>query len=421
MKNRNFQIVNLQQKRFSFQLLVPLAGSFGVHAAPASVEEVGALAGLGTAIVPASLAPLAQSAPGFETFDDVQPKDGDYIYPLFRALSKELIPGHWIDFSEGDVLEESVPLLFGQTVFKNHNFYDVERWLGAVNQSVWDAEGAATKGVPGINAELKIDWKVNPLIARGLLMKPPAVHSVSVTVLTEVEYSHPELAEDSKWTFYDMLGEEVNGSVVRFIVKKILAYWEISLVFQGADMRAKGVDDVSDAARDSFAAQQPPRRPPQPAPAAPPPATPTEETHTVKLKLTPAQKLALGLTADGEEFEVSVVLGALEALAARAAAADTLLAAGRAECLRVATLAEVGEGEALPEPIAEVINNAGADQLTKLTAMYAKRAAAKFTQTCPKCGVQTETRSSVEALSEGTGGAAQQQQPTRSGANRLHY
>jgi hypothetical protein len=430
-KPRNFQVVNLQQKRYSFQLRMPLDGTFGVHAAPSSAEAVASLLTGAAPTLPApiaqhSLAPAVAGEPAFETFADVMPQEGDYIYPLFRALSQELIEGHWLDFTEPGVLEKAVPLFLGQTIYKNHNFYDVERWLGAVNQAVWDAKGEKTEGVPGINVELKVDWKVAPKIARGLLMKPPAVHSISVTVICEIEYSHPELAEENFWTFYDLLGEKVGGEVVRFIVKEILACWEISFVFQGADTRAKGVDEVSETARESFAARTPAALPPPTVPAAapaaatvtaPPPAS-TQETH--KVKLTAAQKQSLGLgTVGGEEVEDSVVLGAVERLSARAAAGDTLLAAGRAECLRVATLAEAGEGEQLDPALAGIINAADAAQLASLTEMYSKRAAAKFTQTCTKCGAQTETRSSVEALAEGAEeGAAQK--PKRVGANRLH-
>ena len=407
--------------------LVPLATGYSVKGGPVVIPTAGAdvtSAGVqasAPSLGVSSLAALAQSAPAFETFNDVMPKPGDYIYPLFRALSAVVIPGYWIDFSNPGVLEESVPLLYGQTVYKNHSFYDVERWLGVVNQSVWDAEGAEAGGVSGINAELKIDWKVNPLIARGLLMTPPAIHSVSVTVETEFEYSHPDIVQEDRWKFFDLLGEEVDREIVRFIVTKILSYWEISLVFQGADGLAKG-RGVAETERESFevaarvptldrAATQTGGGSPAPPPAA------TEENETVKLS---AQlKALLGIAHEGDEVPSDVLLPALETIGARAATGDQLLNASRAECLRLATLAEAGADGQLPAALAEVINDAPASQLTSLTQMYREKAAAKFGATCQACGARVEAgRSSVEAMPEEA--AANVSASTANSADSLH-
>lgn len=411
MKRKHFHLLSQDKKRASFKLVLPFGGAFVAGVSPAAAEVMRSLrrnAAPG-AVAPSSLAPPAQAAPAFETFEDVKPKDGDYIYPLFRALSQTLIRGHWIDFSEPGVLEESVPLLEGQTVYKNHNFWDVEQWLGAVNRSVWDAAGEGAGGVPGINAELKIDWKVNPLVARGLLMTPPAIHSVSVTVESEFEYSHPELAEKGPWAFSDMLGEEVNGEVVRFIVKRVLSYWEISLVFKGADDLAE-FGDVAEVARESFAARAAAGAGKPPAPTAHGTA---KESETVKLNA--SLKAALGLAGhEGEDLPEDLVLPRVEELARRAAddraAADRLAGAARAECLRVATLAEAGGDGQLPAPLAEIINSAGPDQLLSLTALYTEKAASKFTSTCQHCGVAAGAgaRSSLETPPAEAGAGRQQ-------------
>src|SRR5690606_29131701 len=106
-------------------------------------------------------------------------------------------------------------------------------------------------GVPGINATYKIDALMNPRIARGLLMKPPAIHSTSMTVLFKFEYSHPDIATENRWRFFDLLGEEVDGEIVRLVVTEILEYWEASLVFQGADRLAKQHGNSSE--EDDFA------------------------------------------------------------------------------------------------------------------------------------------------------------------------
>lgn len=424
-----FTIQNETRKVASFHLRMPVAGRFGVGAKPHAAEGLARFdvtpgvdreaIGLGPDPSASSLAPLTQSAPDFTTFDDVKPKDSDYIYPLFRALSKAVIEGHWLDFTEGNVLKDSMPLLEAQTVYKNHYYYDVERWVGVVNQVAWDEKGEQTDGVPGINSELKIDWKVNPLIARGLLMEPPAVHSVSVTVLAEFEPSHPTLWEESKWTFYDMLGEELGGSIVRFIVTKILAYWEISLVFQGADTRAN-VDDVRDAARESLSAtgalsmRQAASTPVAQSPTG---ETTTSERSSHKVKLTAERKIKLGLQMhQGEEVDDEIVLRVVDELVTRAEAGDVLLDAERQEVLSLAAVAEgVAEGQTLPDAIAESIKSASPTTLTKQKSHYEKKAAEKFTSRCNKCGsTDVANRSSVEAVPNEAGA---RKKPAR---GRLH-
>ncbi len=63
-------------------------------------------------------------------------------------------------------------------------------------------------------------------------------------MLFEFDFSHPDLVEQGR--FWQLLGEEVEGQIVRLIVTVILGFWEISLVFQGAQEENK---------------QQPPRPP----------------------------------------------------------------------------------------------------------------------------------------------------------------
>lgn len=191
----------------------------------------------------------------YENAGDVLPKPEDYITVDFRAISKTVVPGHWIDWSQGDVLKDSVPKLLNQTVYPNHDFTDINDWLGSVSAVAWDEAGAQSEGVPGINATYKIDALMNPRIARGLLMRPPAIHSTSMTVLFRFEYSHPEIAAENRWRFFELLGEEVEGEVVRLIATEVLEYLEASLVFQGADRLAKrrrGEDEAAMSIR-SFA------------------------------------------------------------------------------------------------------------------------------------------------------------------------
>jgi hypothetical protein len=411
----NIRILNLKKRLASVDLLLPFGGTFGVNASPVAPDIMTAAAAESFADETArrsfffdtNINIEPERGPKFETVEDIMPKDTDYIYPLFRALSAVIIPGHWVEFPV-DVLNASVPLLAGQTVYPNHDNKKVEGWLGAVNQSLWDQAGQFSEGTPGINAELKIDWKISPRIARGLLMKPPAIHSVSVTVVFTYEYSHPELEKDGK--FRDLLGEEVEGSIVRLIATKIEAYHEISLVTQGADRLAKrGSDRERDD--DDFAASATSQNSAPPAPPASSPTQPSEASaaaQTVKenptVKLSAEQKKKLGLEAhEGEDVPDSIVLSKLEELAAAAEAGETLMGEARAECLRVATLAEADAEGTLPVALADIINKASASQLVDLTKLYTEKAAAKFKSTCQDCGsTNVSGRSSVETPSDET-------------------
>ena len=174
--------------------------------------------------------------------EDLEPKPDEYIYPVYRALSQTILLGHCIDLRREGVLEASVPMLIGQTIYPNH-WAETESWIGAVESAWWDKpeESGTPLETSGINVRLKVDWKVNPKIARGILMDPPALHSVSTTFWFSWEKSHPDLDDRQFWT---MLGEEVDGELVLIVVAEIMGYDEISLVYQGADPEAKIIPET---------------------------------------------------------------------------------------------------------------------------------------------------------------------------------
>jgi hypothetical protein len=325
----------------------------------------------------------------FRTVSDILPKDEDYIAVNFRALSKTVVPGHWIDWTKDNVLEQSTPLLLGATVYPNHEFWDINNWLGSVSQSAWDAAGANSQGVPGINAEYKIDALMNPRIARGLLMSPPAIHSTSMTVLFEFEYSHPDMAAENKYKFLNNLGEDVDGEIVRFIVTNIREYWEASLVFQGADRFAKKYDDPEQDQEEDFANMS--AKPDKTAAEIQPPPNSNEEKT---MKLTNEQKQELGIEFDGEDVPETEIFKAAQSLAAKtkqfdgvniaelteqAKAGVGFIAKQRAEVTRLAKLAELGskEGE-LEEVVSQTIQSADFDRLVMLEKYYSKKVAERF-------------------------------------------
>jgi hypothetical protein len=393
------QVVNQEKRWAKANLFLPVGwlagvGDGSVGALCEGLEDSvqgGALMAGGMPAIPGMQAGMP-ALPGVEfgSLEELQPHEGDYIYPVFRALSAAVIPGYWLDYTRPGVLENSAALLQGQTVYKNHDFFDVEQWLGVVTSSFWDAEGAQSEGVPGINVELKIDWKMNPRIARGLLMQPPAIHSASVTVLFEFDYSHAELADEGR--FWDLLGEEVNGERVRLIVTKILGYWEISLVFQGADQLAKRMSFEAGSSSTPLTRATVGRGG-------------DENSETNRMQLTAEMKATLGLGENAQaEVPEATVHEAIRRLARLAAAGETMIDKARAEALRLARLAE-GDAQAgdLRLPIEELINDATPEQLETITRVYTERAALKFPHTCQVCGTPSRTsRSSLEPALEET-------------------
>lgn len=311
--------------------------------------------------------------------------DERYVYPNFRALSQTHLVERGLDFSTPGVLEAAVPLLFGKTIYLNHEFTDVNEWVGVISKSSWDAAGEKSGGTPGIAVQCKVDAYLNYRIACGLMMRPPAINAMSLTVLFEFEYSHPEMAMENKWKFFENLGEEIDGQIVRLIVTKIVEIWEASFVYVGEDRLAKNHGD--DAGEESFSADEA-----EPAADEPPPNSTAEEKT---MKLTAEQKKSLGIEFDGEEVPETELLKAAESLAGKLAKVDTVNMAEleakaadgekyvelqRAEVTRLAKLAELGadkDGE-LDAVIADDIKAASFDRLTKLTSFYQKKVADKF-------------------------------------------
>jgi hypothetical protein len=188
-------------------------------------------------------------SPNFATYypdvtpEDLTPKDDDYVYPLFRALSEVVVrrSSSPIDFSKKGVLRKSLSLLDGQTVYPNHEVF-VGNELGVVLSSEWQNSYETEHGtVPaGIIVKLKIDGKASPKIVRSIQSNPPSIHSVSVGVVFAWEQSHKEMSTNE---FYTHLGSfDSKGELIRRVVTEVLKYEEISLVPHGADPYAQKVD-----------------------------------------------------------------------------------------------------------------------------------------------------------------------------------
>jgi hypothetical protein len=384
--------IDLDARVAKMNLQVPFAASLAVP--PPSPEVLSAMASFAAGPRSLQVGDAGSINPGLTQADVFPNEQTDYIFPKFRALSAVLIPGYWIDFSVGSVLRDSMPLLAEQTLYCDHVYWRTREWVGVVNQVLWD-EKPDKAGAPGINTQMKVDWRKAPDIARGLLMKPPAVRAVSATVDFDWDASHPDLLE--KRIFYQSLGENIDGQIVRLLVTKITDYYEVSFVYKGANPGSNGQLPADDEDENEFSAPglshrgtETQRQPLQ--------IATTKEKHTVKL--TAAQKTALGITHEGEEVPDADVISTATSLAQRATSADAIVAAQRAEVLRLATLAEgVGEGDArkLDPAIAGLIEKADVSQLPGLATMYGAKAQSAFPLTCQKCGSkEVKGRSSVE-------------------------
>jgi hypothetical protein len=190
------------------------------------------------------------STPNYTTYypdvkpEDLLPKDEEFIYPIFRALSATVVWKGYkpIDFSKDGVLKSAMGLLVGQTINVDHETA-LGNSMGSVRSVSWQ-ESYTDKGIKipaGINAEFMIDGKANPRIARGINANPPYIHSNSVSVRFEWEPSHKM---DSHQEFYSRLGSrDDKGNLYRLIVTKIIQFSETSLVAHGADAYAQIIID----------------------------------------------------------------------------------------------------------------------------------------------------------------------------------
>lgn len=203
------------------------------------------------------------SSPNFNTFypgltsEDLEPKDEDFVYPVYRALSKTRVrPSAPVSFMEGNALKDSMALLVGQSVFANHEAITGDE-LGVICKAEWQeaklvklASGEDFTIPAGINVTLKLDGKSNPKIARGVMMTPPSIHSVSVTLEFSWQKSHPGYSDDE---FFSRLGNyNEKGELVERVVDKIIKYSEISLVPHGADVFAQRVDESGNIVNPEF-------------------------------------------------------------------------------------------------------------------------------------------------------------------------
>ena len=180
------------------------------------------------------------STPIFEDPEGITFAENDSILECDgRMLSATMIKGHWVDYSDPALWTDETAKKFSTTLYLNHGGWSgprVEEWIGSASNP-----RISTKNILGVDATFKIDKKRDMVLTQGAIVSgmkhnPPTVKSFSVGINHKLKKSH---TFEDPWEFWEKLGTEVDGSIVRFIVTSIERIRECSLVYAGADPNAK--------------------------------------------------------------------------------------------------------------------------------------------------------------------------------------
>lgn len=157
----------------------------------------------------------------------------DFFIVPFRLLSSHIIKGlgYPIDYSKEGLLESAVTLFSDRTVYPDH-CSSVEKWIGVVKNATYNS----TSDPKGIDAELWISKQRTGNSDIILGIQCGAITRCSVTISFDWVPSHPDLKQ---YAFWESLGTEVDGELVRVVVTTIHQIYETSLVWWGADDSAQ--------------------------------------------------------------------------------------------------------------------------------------------------------------------------------------
>ena len=205
----------------------------------------------------APISAMLTTRPAVDGPNNLVSTEGDLVPFTFRLLSAAYLGsgGYHLDFSREGVLKRALSLFLEPdingsarhnplVVVRDHSF-SIEDRIGVVRNAHWSSTLQSDAGqsseedslpLPGIDAELHINWKLAGDVVRRLLHDPPLLDSCSVSLGFNWEKSHPDLDNNLFWR---QLGEEVNGSAVRIIVSEILTVEHVGLVYAGADPTAR--------------------------------------------------------------------------------------------------------------------------------------------------------------------------------------
>jgi len=182
----------------------------------------------------------------FETFKNsltgskwekiITAENADFIKKQYRMLSATMVQGVF-DFAYNDAQAlkdaQKAGIFDDLRFYKDHNF-SVDSIVGLVGKSTFDSKS----DVVGVNNDVFVSRTFDPAFADKF--DKEIVDAVSVGINFAREKSHNF---EDPYDFYALLGKEVDGSIVRFLVTDITKIRELSSVSEGADPYAKLIPD----------------------------------------------------------------------------------------------------------------------------------------------------------------------------------
>lgn len=187
--------------------------------------------------------------PDLDIAKSLMPKEEDFVNVPFRMLSATVVAaGTWrsTDFTDTEVLKRAVNKLANKPVYKEHDT-DLDNCVGLVKNPKFSEAFTASDGqkIPaGLDGIISIDGKCNYKLARNVLSG--AVYSDSVTVEFDWVPSHIFEGENADYDFERNVGKIIDGRMVCRKVVEIIDFYEVSLVWLGADPYAKQIDTDGD-------------------------------------------------------------------------------------------------------------------------------------------------------------------------------
>ena len=180
----------------------------------------------------------APQAPSRMSYRPLEESADGSLSVRLRAISAELVPGHWVDHRDPAHLEAAVPLFDRLPVMPMHDV-DPRHWLGSTSKPEWDGTPLGPQEAPGINLVATLPAIAsNETVRAGI--RDGSLRRWSAGFALDAELSHD--IEDSRLDA--LLGtEDESGELIRFVAREIVDVYEESLVDAGAIDSALTLDD----------------------------------------------------------------------------------------------------------------------------------------------------------------------------------
>lgn len=173
-----------------------------------------------------------------EAAENIEQSEGWFTAP-WRLISAGT---WWMSSNVGPVLIEYPEEVLKTALEKYNNLplhvdhHDaLPTWLGKVQNPVWrEANGEVPAGINAmVSVSEKRDEKLGIDAILGIQSGVMGNGSIGQTTRTEMSHEFEDW-----WQFYEMMGREVDGEIVRLICREIVGVREFSLVNTGADPNA---------------------------------------------------------------------------------------------------------------------------------------------------------------------------------------